>query len=309
MYLFVALGVILMIIGLMSNEEITIKLGKYKTKQVKFEPKNKTESHQNIILVGIILSAVIATTTVVIIKMSNGIIEAQGTGYKNNKTPQGKNENVEIDQRGDMSRFLADARKKALQEQKKDGDLVDGNLQYEGIQKVLQIDNNNFVINIDESGKLKERVEEITAGCNNDEWCEKNRFFNLVANIPYHTNTEDDVLKYNKKPIEVLNYQVGDCDEKSFLLVSLLLEKKYKAVIIFAKKHAFVAMNIKNNRNIDPHHTKLTIRGLDYYYADTTNQNSHIGTFNKIKLNDFIGVYDVNKKKLIPKRDIDFYQG
>ncbi len=236
--------------------------------------------------------------------MTNKIINTQGT-----ESPiQTKNKPPNPAQLTTKNYNLPNKEKNIIQAQENDSDLINGYIEYEGKQKILKIGKNNFVINMDESGDLKSYAEEITAGCKNDEWCEKSRFFDLIKKIPYQTDPEDG-WKYNMKPIEVLNYNKGDCDERSFTLVSLLLEKKYKAVIVYAKKHAFVCMNIENKRNINPHHAKLRINGLDYYYAETTDVNGYIGAYNKINPKDFIGVYDANKKRLIPKKEIEFYQG
>lgn len=312
MYVFIALGVIVFIFGMISNKEINIKIASTKRKPI-FEPKNKTESHQNIILVGIIVFTILSITYMTISYMADKIVKNQGNKYQNTKTSRGEKRNVgDVDQGENINKFLADARQKEnekmLQEQKNNGDLVDGYLEHEGKQKILKIGKNNMVINIDESGNLKSYAEEITAGCDNDEWCEKSRFFEFIKKIPYQTDQEGG-WKYNMKPIEVLNYNKGDCDERSFTLTSLLLQKKYKAVIVYAKKHAFVCMHIENKRNIYPHHAKLRINGLDYYYAETTDANAYIGSYNKVNPKDFIGVYDANKKRLIPKKEIEFYQG
>lgn len=317
MYVFIVLGVIIFIFGIMSNKEIHIEIPNTKRQPI-FEPKNKTESHQNIILVGVILAAVITTTSLIIIKMSNAIIDNQGNERQNNRTSQGKKENVgEVDEGENINEFYEKAKQKALQAenekilqtQETDGDLVNGYFQTEERnQDFLKIGKKLFVLNIDESGDLRSYAEEITTGCNNDEWCEKSRFFEFIKKIPYQTDAEDG-RQYNMKPMEVLNYNKGDCDERSFTLTSLLLQKKYKVVIVYAKKHAFVCMHIENKRNIYPHHAKLRINGLDYYYAETTDVNGYIGSYNKVNPRDFIGVYDANKKRLIPKKEIEFYQG
>lgn len=297
----------------------------------------KSESHKNLILVGILLSAVIGTTSLIIIKMSNAIIDNQGNGYQNAKTSQGKMENVsEVNEGENINKFLADARQKqnenTIQTQKqidnsnlvnentdfgdkfkivsKNGDIVIGYVQRENRnQEFLKIGNQYKILNTDKSDNLKSYAEEITAGCNNDEWCEKSKFFDLIKKIPYQTDPKEG-WKYDMKPIEVLNYNKGDCDERSFTLASLLLIKNYKSIVIYTNNHhAFLAINIKDTKNINPHHAKLRIKGLDYYYAETTDQNAYIGAFNKITPKDFIGVYDINKKRLVDKREIEFYEG
>jgi hypothetical protein len=303
MYVFIVLGIILFIIGMTSNKEIHIEIAKKKQQPISFEPKNKTENHKNIILVGIILSAVIATTSLIIIKMSNAIIDNQGK----NKSEQAK---YEIKEQKSIENYNLPSKAENInQGYPKNGDVINGYFQTEERnQDFLKIGKKLFVLNIDESGDLRSYAEEITAGCNNDEWCEKSRFFEFIKKIPYQTDAEGE-WKYNMKPMEVLNYNKGDCDERSFTLTSLLLQKKYKVVIVYAKKHAFVCMHIENKRNIYPHHAKLRINGLDYYYAETTDVNGYIGSYNKVNPRDFIGVYDANKKRLIPKKEIEFYQG
>jgi hypothetical protein len=315
MYVFIALGMILFILGIKSKNKINIEFNL----ETKINNGHKDHATNNIkvISIGMILLGAIIISYAMINYMTNEIINNQENGYQNTKSYQGEMENVdEINQDENINEFYAKARQKALEEenkkileeQKNDGDLVNGYLKHEGKTKILKIGNINSVINIDESGILKWHAEEITAGCNGDEWCEKNRFYQLVRNFSYYTTTGTD-FEYNRKPIEVLNSETGDCDEKSFLLASLLLEKKYKAMIIFTKGHAFVCMNVNNTRNIYPHHAKLKINGLNYYYAETTNPQGYIGGFNKLRPSDFIGVYDINKKRLVDKREIEFYEG
>lgn len=312
MYLFVALGIILLIIGLMSNEEIEINLATSKRKKhtfKKFETKVKTESNQNIILVGALISGVIITTTIMILKITNGIIDAQGTGktiqtkYEIQKPKQIENNYSPIE----AKQYVQEKRNNEISQH---GDIVIGyNEREDRNQEYLKIGKEYKILNIDESGNLKWHLGEIIAGCGGDEWCEKNRLFDVIKKIPYQTDP-DDGWKYDMKPIEVLNYNKGDCDERSFTLASLLLERKYKAVIIYTNnRHAFVCMNVNNARNINPHHAKLRINGLDYYYAETTNENGYLGAYNKVEPKDFIGVYDINKKRLIPKKEIEFYRG
>lgn len=161
----------------------------------------------------------------------------------------------------------------------------------------ISINSENFMNNIEESDEINKIEKIITENCNNEKDCEIKNIFDYVKNIPYMEN-ENKIPKY---PIEVISSNSGDCDEKSFLMASLLKVKNYQTILVICKnksvKHMFVAVNEKNKKEKKTSYIK--IGNENYYIAETTDKNSYIGKFNGIEKNDYIGIYNINTKKTI----------
>lgn len=148
----------------------------------------------------------------------------------------------------------------------------------------------------DNSGKLKELAIAITDGCKEEEFCKVKRIMNFIEKIPYATGEGQA-----KTPIEVINTNKGDCDEKTYLFATLAVESKLKPILIYAKKgeiyHAFIGMELKEKK--EGKKTYIKIDNKKYYYLETTWRERDIGTFNGYEKENIIGIYDeVNKKKI-----------
>lgn len=167
--------------------------------------------------------------------------------------------------------------------------------------KIVKMGEKKYWIDVDVNQETIETATNLSKGCNGDEWCEKDRFFKYITNLRYYT------CKNNQRSTnQVMTLMSGDCDEKSHTLASLLLAKEYRAVLIYTKEHTFVGMHVKDVNKINANHAKIKIEGENYYYAETTDQNAYIGADNKIRPKDFIGIYDINQKKLIPLKKAVF---
>lgn len=173
-------------------------------------------------------------------------------------------------------------------------------------RNTISIGNRSYTNNIDDSEKMKYIAESIIKDCNKNETCEIESMYKYVTNIPYIANRSGGT----KKPIEVIETNSGDCDERSFLMASLLKEKNYKAVLIFCvyknEDHVFMAIN--ENQNIQKPKTYIEINNEKYYYAETTWKDSYIGQYNGIDKDAFIGIYDIETKKKIPVYDVKFFK-
>jgi hypothetical protein len=165
------------------------------------------------------------------------------------------------------------------------------------------IENSTFQNNTDDTGKLKQLAQAITAQCNHDENCEIESIYKYVTKIPYYAGG-DSV----KTPIEVLSSNSGDCDEKSFLMATLLQENEHNSLLIFTKQneiyHTFLGIAIKNNQVLDQNSTFLEIDGKKYYYAETTQSEWEIGDFNGYDKKDIVGIYDIENKKNISLKKV-----
>ncbi len=161
-----------------------------------------------------------------------------------------------------------------------------------------------FQNNTDDTGKLKQLAQEITIQCNHDENCEIENIYKYVTKIPYFAGGTTV-----KTPTEVLLSNSGDCDEKSFLMATLLKEKEHNSLLIFTKQneiyHTFLGIEI-NKQNTDQKNTFLKINNKKYYYAETTSSESYIGEFNGYNKKDIVGIYDIENKKNISIKKIEF---
>lgn len=172
------------------------------------------------------------------------------------------------------------------------------------VKNTIHIDNRDFINKIEESESIKSISNVIIKDCNNDKDCEIEKIYEYVTDIPYITNYDQET----KKPLDVINTNSGDCDERSFLMASLLKEKKHKAILIFCKyknkDHIFVAIN-KNKTEKNPL-TYIQIKNEKYYIAETTWKDSYIGQYNEIDINEYLGIYDIETKETIPLDKIKF---
>ncbi|MDP3465350.1 MAG: hypothetical protein Q8R86_06225 [Sulfuricurvum sp.] len=169
---------------------------------------------------------------------------------------------------------------------------------YQNEKQIIKIGNRNAIYSVTQNDEIKKIEEIIIRGCKGKEMCEIDKTFEYVTNKPYMLSDHD------RNPNEVINLDGGDCDEKSFLFASMLKERNHKCVIIFTKKHAFVAVYLKDRSNLYPHTASLEIDGKYYFYAETTAKGSHIGWFNGVEPKDFKGIYDVNEEKEIAMNEV-----
>lgn len=155
---------------------------------------------------------------------------------------------------------------------------------------------------IDKNERLKNIANQIGANCRDDK-CRVEQYFNYVKAIPYKKGERGK----DKNAVDVVLQNEGDCDEKSFLFISLLQEgqKIYKSVMVNTDNHAFVCVNIPNLKE-DKGMAYIKIDDEKYYYAETTNPYGKIGTYNNIETSKFRYVYDPIAKEEITMHRVTF---
>lgn len=154
---------------------------------------------------------------------------------------------------------------------------------------------------VKEHGEVKPITDILNRNCKNDQ-CKIENYFDYVKKIPYRKGEKNK----DKNSIDVIVKGAGDCDEKSYLFTSMLLEGKYKCLLIYTKNHTFVCVNIPNLQN-DINRSYISINNVKYYYAETTQTNAYIGAYNLIDPKDFLIVYDPITKKEVPIHTIQLY--
>jgi hypothetical protein len=147
---------------------------------------------------------------------------------------------------------------------------------------------------------MKPIVDMLTKSCNGDAYCEIDHAYQYVLSIPYKSST------INRTPVDVITQNGGDCDEKAFLLATLLLQNKYPCVLILTKDHGFLAINVPDNISVKQPSSYITFNNKKYYFADATLKTGYIGQYNDIKEKEVTGIFDMQGKKEIPLTSIKF---
>lgn len=147
---------------------------------------------------------------------------------------------------------------------------------------------------VKENGEVKPITDILDKNCRTDH-CKIESYFNYVKKIPYVKGVKDN----EKNSVDVILNGAGDCDEKSHLFTSMLLQGKYKCVLVYTKDHTFVCVNIPNFQN-DRFMSYIRIHNEKYYYAETTRSDAYLGAFNMIEPKDFEIILDPITKKSIP---------
>ena len=166
---------------------------------------------------------------------------------------------------------------------------------------MVKIHDKFFKYDVYEHDEMKPIVDMLTKECNGDTYCEIDRAYQYVLKIPYKESTA------YRNPSDVINQNGGDCDEKSFLLATLLLQNKYPCVLVTTKDHGFIAVHLPNDTALKHPSSYLIMDGKKYYFAETTLLEGYIGQYNNVQKNDINGVFDMVVKKEIPLDQIEYH--
>lgn len=166
---------------------------------------------------------------------------------------------------------------------------------------MVKIHDRFYKYDVYEHDEMKPIVDMLTKTCNGDAYCEIDHAYQYVLSIPYKSST------INRNPADVINHNAGDCDEKSFLLATLLLQNKYPCVLIITRDHGFLAVNVPNEQSLKKPSSYLTFEGKKYYFADATLKSGYIGQYNDIKEQEITGVFDMQAKKEIPLEKVQYF--
>jgi hypothetical protein len=173
--------------------------------------------------------------------------------------------------------------------------------QYCSRKGMIKIHDRFYKYDVYEHDEMKPIVDMLTKTCNDDIHCEIDHIYQYVLSIPYKSST------INRNPADVINQNGGDCDEKSFLLATLLMQKKYHCLLILTNDHAFLAVNMPNEQPLKKPSSYLTFEGKKYYFADATLKAGYIGQYNDIKEQEITGVFDMQAKKEIPLEKVQYF--
>ncbi len=165
---------------------------------------------------------------------------------------------------------------------------------------MVKIHERFYKYDVYEHDEMKPIVDMLTKSCNGNTYCEIDHVYQYVLSIPYKSST------INRNPADVINQNGGDCDEKSFLLATLLLQNNYPCVLILTKDHAFLAINVPDDASLKQPSSYLILNKMKYYFADSTLKTGYIGQYNEIKKEEITGIFDMQSKKEIPLESAEF---
>lgn len=166
---------------------------------------------------------------------------------------------------------------------------------------MVKIHNRFYKYDVYQHDEMKPFADMLTKGCEGDAYCEIDRAYQYVLKIPYKESSA------NRTPSDVINQNGGDCDEKSFLLATLLLQNHYECLLITTKNHGFIGVHIPHEKAITRPSSYVTFEGKKYYFAETTVPAGYIGQDNGVKEQEIEGVFDMVAKKEIPMQQVDFF--
>lgn len=165
----------------------------------------------------------------------------------------------------------------------------------------VKIHDRYFKYDVYENGELKTVSDMLSRGCDGEPHCEVDRIYQYVLKIPYKESAT------SRTPSDVINQNGGDCDEKSFLLASLLMQKGYDCVLVTTKDHGFVGVHLPNDPSSKQPLAYLLIGGKRYYFAETTLEGGYVGQYNNVGKHEFEAVFDMVRKREVPLGDVEFH--
>ncbi len=163
---------------------------------------------------------------------------------------------------------------------------------------IIRVGNRYLQYGVKEQGGIKPITDMLEGECRDDH-CKIERYYTYVKRLPYEAGTKNK----DKNALDVILNGKGDCDERSYLFASMLFQNHYESVIIYTQDHAFVGVHIPNYDTTEPR-CYLLIKGKKYYYAETTDINGYLGSYNGVDPQKYVLIYDVNAKKEIPLGEV-----
>lgn len=163
---------------------------------------------------------------------------------------------------------------------------------------LIKLGNEYHWYEVKENREVKPITDALEKNCKND-FCKVENYFNYIKKIPYEKGQNNK----NRNPIDIIMDGKGDCDERSYLLASLMIQGGYETILIYTKDHTFAGINIPNYET-NERKSYLEYNGKKYYYAETTNINAYVGMYNGIDPKEFKYAYSVNEKKEIPLNEL-----
>jgi hypothetical protein len=95
----------------------------------------------------------------------------------------------------------------------------------------------------------------------------------FVQSIPYaFDNVTHNVEDYWSFPIETLHDRTGDCEDKTFLYVSIMEALNYDTALLFFDDHMAAGLNCTG-----AYGTYYDVGDIRYYYCETTSTGWHVG--------------------------------
>ena len=146
-----------------------------------------------------------------------------------------------------------------------------GTIKAMGIVDKTQVGTSNGIYTsyVTTSKEIQDKAFDLTRDCS-DELCEVQKLLDFVTNIPYQTKT---FQQYSAQ--KTIQQNIGDCDDKSNLLISMLHALAKEAYFVLVPKHIFIITPIEK-KDID-RRKGLWVNGKKYYIIESTAKDSKVG--------------------------------
>lgn len=164
----------------------------------------------------------------------------------------------------------------------------------------IKIKGRYFKYGVYENGEVKTIAQMLSKGCS-DAQCEVENIFDYTIKLPYLESQSD------RDPAAVINQNGGDCDEKVYLLVSLLRERGHESLIVFTHDHAFAVIHLPKEMGGNPLPAYLEREGKRYYYAETSAPDSVLGGYNGMGSEQIEALFDPASKRELPLENVRYF--
>ena len=160
----------------------------------------------------------------------------------------------------------------------------------------ISTDGGVYINSTSQNQELRSLANTLTVNCSDDS-CRVQKLLDYVTNIPYKINN------YNAhKPEQTIQNNIGDCDDKSNLLISLLHELKIESYFVLVPEHIFVIVSLPKIA----HKKALYLENKPYYILESTAKNSRIGFPLQYTLNEISDIIEPFKNHKLNMENIKY---
>jgi len=166
-----------------------------------------------------------------------------------------------------------------------------------GVVQKRQITTNDgiYTNRVTTSEEIATLAAKLVKGCD-QRVCEVQKLLDFVTNIPY----KSEYFQANS-PKKTVELNLGDCDDKSNLFISLLHSLGIEGYLVLVPKHIFVIVPL--DRRDLPNKKALWLDGEPHYILESTAKDSSIGFPLRYSLEQIDTILDPfgNKKQIYHK--------
>lgn len=145
---------------------------------------------------------------------------------------------------------------------------------------------------------LRQQALNLTRNCNSD-YCKIKHILDYVTSIPYVVNNYE-----TNRPNKTMDDNIGDCDDKSNALISLLHVIGVEAYFVLVPEHIFVVAKVESSRT--KNQKGLYINGVKYMILESTAKGSNIGFPLHYKLSQIDAIIELFENIKVDIKSLDY---